>query len=94
MKTGESLSKGDQIAYVPMHAKSNLMHPDVEFGFVMGPAGGNAYFCRYWLKDKPGKLRTVANSEATPSDSLVKFRTTIQSMVNDAIRAIESDGEA
>lgn len=62
----------DQIAYIPFHAEGNKHHPDVEFGFVMKPGGGFS-FCRYWLKDQPGILRTTSCSESTQNSCLVKF---------------------
>lgn len=62
-----------QIAYVPQHAKGDLNHPDVQFGFVtsLHRDGENA-FCRYWSKYHSG-LRTLANSELTPIQHLVLY---------------------
>ena len=59
--------KGDQIAYIPMHADGDISHPDVEFGFVMSDNGDNCW-CRYFreVKNLEPELRTVANSELTP----------------------------
>lgn len=82
---------GEQIAYVPLHADGDLNHPDVEFGFVMGPAGEDAYFCRYWRKSELGVLRTVANSESTPADMLVSVWSVPQATVEAAIARIEAD---
>lgn len=70
---------GDQIAYVPAEArqegKINWEHYRVEFGFVAGPdKGGGVYPCRYWRKNKPGELRTRANSELTEAGDLVLYR--------------------
>lgn len=84
---------GEQIAYVPMHANGDLNHPDVEFGFVMRPAGKDAYFCRYWRKGELGVLRTVANSEATPADSLVSCWSVPQATVDAAIDRIRETKE-
>lgn len=63
-----------QIAYIPDHAEGDINHPDVEFGFVdrRSNTNGDKYFCRYWRKGEPGKLRTVANSELTHARNLVE----------------------
>ena len=66
------MEQGTQIAYVPMHADGNLSHRDVEFGFVVSERG-DAHFCRYWRRGELGKLRTLANSELTPTDCLVRY---------------------
>ena len=85
------MKKGTQIAYIPSHAKGDIEHPDVEFGFVMSESRGSAYFCRYWLKGKPGDLRSVANSELTPSDCLVEHESVNQAFVDAYIQAIEEE---
>lgn len=59
------LKRGDQIIYVPRHAKGDTDHPNCERGFVTSVRGDNA-FCRYWRKRLPFELRTTANSELTP----------------------------
>lgn len=74
---------GTQIAYVPSHANGDIGHPDVEFGFVTS-ARGDVHLCRYWRKDEPGALRTVANSEATPTDLLIQY----VSVGNDVIKQL------
>lgn len=76
-----TFAPGEQIAYVPAHADGDLNHPDVEFGFVVGPAGEDAYFCRYWRKGELGVLRTVANSESTPAHMLVSVWSVPQATV-------------
>ncbi len=65
------MKPGTQIAYIPTHANGDINHPDVEFGFVTSEQE-TAHFCRYWMKGNPGELRTKANSESTPNDSLVE----------------------
>jgi hypothetical protein len=80
---------GQQIAYVPTHAAGDLTHADVEFGFVTGPAGDAAFFCRYWRPGRPGELRTVANSEATPADLLISRESVPQALVDDLLRRLE-----
>lgn len=86
------MKKGTQIAYVPTHVNGNVNHPDVQFGFVMSEREG-AHFCRYWRKDHPGQLRTVANSELTPNDCLMPYHKVPQYLVEQAIDAIEKDAE-
>jgi len=76
--------KGQQIAYVPLHAQHegsngfiwNPKHPDVEFGFVVSQRE-NTVFCRYWRKGQPGTLRTIANSEGTSADCLVPYKSVL-----------------
>ena len=80
--------RGDQIAYIPWHAGGDIAHPDVEFGFVMGPAGLDSYFCRYWRRGEPGVLRTVANSESTPADMLAPHYSVPQVQVDGLVTAI------
>ena len=79
---------GTQILYVPNHADGNIGHPDVEHGFVVGPAGKDAYFCRYWTKKQPGVLRTTANSERTNAENLVEFTSVGQSIVDDLMAVL------
>lgn len=89
------MKMGTQIMYVPLHIvgelatrpESVLKHPDVEFGFVMTEIG-DCHFCRYWIKGHPGELRTVSNSERTPTDLLVEYRSVDQSIVTAAINRI------
>jgi hypothetical protein len=89
---------GTQIAYVPTHANGDLSHPDVEFGFVMYRPSNYydnkcpyAIFCRYWRKGHPGELRTVANSELTPVDNMIKYESVPQSVVIETIARILQD---
>lgn len=73
---------GDQIVYIPNHAK-NMFHPDAEFGFVTGfTISGNSAFCRYWIDREIPELRTTANSEATPMDMLKRCDLYPQPFVN------------
>lgn len=68
----DKLKRGTQVAYIPQHAKFDIKHSDVEFGFITsGPNKEGDYFCRYFIKGKEGKvLRTAANSELTPGDMI------------------------
>ncbi len=86
-----NFKRGEQIAYIPTHAKNDLSHRDVEFGFVTSVRDGTI-FCRYWCKD--GKeLRTVANSEATPADMLRRMDSRPQEEIERILKAIEEKPE-
>ena len=76
-----------QVIYVPMHAEGDVEHPDCEAGFVTSVRGGTAW-CRYWSKHHPDELRTKANSEATPVDSLIVKDTRPQSEVKRALASL------
>ena len=76
------MKPGTQIAYVPMHAEGNLSHHDVEFGFVTSKSG-DAHFCRYWRKNDLSQLRTLANSERTPNNCLVRYNSVMQAQVKE-----------
>ena len=67
-----SFKVGDQIVYIPRHAK-DMFHPDAEFGFITGFNFDSAAFCRYWSNSDRTRLRTTANSEATPIDTLERY---------------------
>lgn len=70
------LKPGDQIIYIPTHAKGDKNHPDCELGFVTSiPLDSKSAFCRYWSKYDSDALRTTANSEATPMDMLQLHKT-------------------
>ena len=78
------MNPGTQIAYIPTHAEGNINHPDVEFGFVVSERDDN-HFCRYWRKSHLGELRTVANSELTPTYALVEHVSVSQELVDNLI---------
>ena len=67
--------RGDQIAYIPRHAKGDINHPDVEYGFVTS-VRGNMVFCRFWYNVRGGRhqgeLRTTANSQSVRRELLVR----------------------
>lgn len=79
-----TFQQGDQIAYIPNHAGGDITHPDVELGFVTSAAqNGAAYHCRFWRKGFGAwTLRTVANSECTPADCMVKRDSVDQAIVD------------
>jgi len=79
------MKPGTQIAYIPLHAEGDINHPDVEFGFVVSERG-DAHFCRYWRKGRLGELKTVANSELTPTDNLVEYKSVSQDVVDNLKR--------
>jgi len=87
------LNRGQQIIYVPNHARSRLVptdHPDCERGFVTSmDVHGHHAFCRYWSKYPPFNLRTLANSERTPIANLVVQDTVPQIAVEAALEQIE-----
>jgi hypothetical protein len=80
---------GTQIAYIPLHAGGDISHPDVEFGFITA-SGQSNHFCRYWRRGKNGlELRTVANSESTPTEQLIVYQSVSQSIVDDWLVFLE-----
>ena len=90
-KGGSEMKRGDQIAYIPNHAKEEgLTHPDTEYGFVysVSPIDSETIFCRYWLKGKLGTLRTVSCSEATDIKDLVLHQSIDQDYVEKTIDKI------
>ena len=78
------MKPGTQIAYIPLHAEGDINHPDVEFGFVVSKRG-DAHFCRYWRRGHLGELRTVANSELTPTNNLVEYKSVSQDVVDNLV---------
>lgn len=72
----------DQIAYIPQHAKGDINHPDVDFGFVVH-VRRNLIFCRYWMPDFL-ELRTITVSEGTPIQYLVHHISVPKQKVNKA----------
>lgn len=77
----EVFPAGTQIAFIPTHA-TGIRHPDVEFGFVTKDDGKDYIYCKYWRKGKPGILRTVSNSELTPRDCIVEYKSVDQCVVD------------
>jgi len=88
------LKKGTQIAYIPVHAKGDVNHPDVEFGFVAQVAqlgyreNDLTYFCRFWQKGKPGVLRTIANSERCYDYQLIEHQSVNKKIVTQTINRL------
>ena len=88
------LKSGDQIIYIPHHARGARDHPDVEYGFVTSvPANHSIAFCRYWSKVDPRELRTKANGEATPMESLQLYKSKHQETINDLINFLKNGGQ-
>ena len=82
----------EQVAYIPLHAKGNINHPDVQFGFVVRDAG-HIVFCRYWNRESLAayarrtglpELRTKSTSEPTVYEVLVRDEVCDQKFVEDA----------
>ena len=76
-----------QIVYIPTHAEDNIMHPDVDVGFVTSISPGGSVFCRFWMKGSPSSkpvLRTRANSESCSPLDIRPFKFTDQSLVEAA----------
>lgn len=85
---------GTQIVYLPSHAKNNLSHLDVEYGFVEGPAYSKYLrTCRFWRKDKHGELRTVANGEVAEVDRLLRYNSVPQTVVDELLRQLATVSE-
>ena len=86
--SGELLTRGTQVLYVPTHAYGNLMHPDVEAGFVTSVSVRFA-FCRYWYKNRATvrsrDLRTKNNSESTLFEDLYVVDTVDKRLVEEAL---------
>jgi hypothetical protein len=80
---------GTQIAYIPNHARGDIKHPDVEFGFVVS-LGLGGVFCRYWSKSAPNILRTTATSELTYYEHLVLHKSHPQFEVDYIIEKINA----
>ncbi len=82
--------RGTQIAYIPLHAKGDINHKDVQFGFITSAAKDGAWFCRYWYDEKiagvKGELRTKSCSEATPAECLVEHDSYSEEMVDAALK--------
>ena len=76
MTMPKKFKPGDQIVYVPDHAKKDhqrgLNHPDVEFGFVTSVREDmEGAFCRFFLSRESEELRTTANSESCNNRDLL-----------------------
>lgn len=93
--TIDDFCKGDQITYVPMHARGNLNHIDVEDGFVTSVnRSSNTVFCRYWRKESINhELRTKANSEGCSPEFLIKRNTVTQERVDILLAKLYPGGD-
>jgi hypothetical protein len=88
------LKIGDQIIYVPRHAKGDTEHESCEKGFVMGKAEHEIdhYFCRFYHKPPMRGLRTTSCSELVSRELLEKEVHTLQNTVNrDIIKILGGD---
>jgi hypothetical protein len=84
------MKPGTQIAYIPNHANGDIIHPDVEFGFVISESTSKTgHFCRYWVKGEIGNLRIRANSESTPNENLVEVKSVPQAYITALMKTLE-----
>lgn len=66
--------KFTQVACIPTHAKGDINHPDVQFGFTTSERDSEGYyFVRYWLSKYSKELRTKANGERTHESMLMEY---------------------
>jgi hypothetical protein len=85
------LKHGQQILYVPTHARDDMSHSDIEYGFVMRDQreGDDSVFCRYWLKGYVGtQIRTLSCSECTPVSCIIVKDYIDQKVITEAINKI------
>lgn len=95
-----SFKRGQQVIYIPTRVLRQynpsgewklshlLTHPGVEFGFVTGTTGNQA-FCRFWDKaDGFAELRTKANSELTAQANLFEYKLKPQEVIDDLLRQL------
>lgn len=86
----KEFNRGDQIAYVPMHANGDITHEDVENGFVTSVRGDTVY-CRYWSKITPWAMRTKANSEGASRRFIVHHVSVESWRVDEELAHIDSE---
>lgn len=90
MNIDETLLPGEQIAYVPRHAKGDLSHPDVDFGFIQEDRGASC-LCRFWAWDRKhqlqvGDLKTKANAVSVYKTDLVRHPHCEQRVIDNYLR--------
>lgn len=82
--------------YVPRHVDKTLPADvlikthGVELGFVVSEQGEMCHWARYWMPGHPGHIRTVANSELTPNDCIVEYKSVEQAVVSETMKRIKS----
>ncbi len=75
-----------QVAYIPAHAKGDIKHPDVQFGFITSiQFDFKCAFVRYWTDPAKVQLRTTANSERADFEFLFPLVSTSEATILDAI---------
>ena len=99
MINNNQLFVGLQVVYVPRYIVERnktlgevLKDKDTEFGFVTS-WNKNVIFCRFWLKEKPCELRTVANSEACDAADLFEHESAPKTMLIKQIQKMRRDPE-
>lgn len=90
MNIDETLLPGEQIAYVPRHAKGDLSHPDVDFGFIQEDRGASA-ICRFWAWGRKhqlqvGDLKTKANAVSVYKTDLARHPHCEQRVIDNYLR--------
>jgi len=87
----QPFAQGDQIIYIPPHAKNDWTHPDCEKGFITGvvsPGIGSpnipySVYCRFWKKDRVGEeLATKANSQLVSAANVRLLRYMDQAVID------------
>lgn len=87
--TKRNLKVGTQIIYVPNHVKvADIMHTDIQFGFVTS-VKKDAAFCRFYSTYDMTTLRTTLCSELAMIDNLYLLRTMDDSWVQYWLEIIE-----
>lgn len=79
---------GNQIVYIPTHAKGDIKHKDVEYGFVTSATSRDSTFCRFWSNRNSNELRTVSCSELTPVSCLQRHMTKDQKVVDKLLKEL------
>jgi len=96
---------GQQIAYIPPHAKGDVNHPDTIFGFVYSLAFDTAeVFCRFWNKSIFSSydnfnglssyikyLRTRNNSEKCKTEYIKQFDCFPQKYIDDLVSFLNTE---
>lgn len=90
MTSDETLLPGEQVAYVPTHAKGDLKHPDVDYGFCQEDRGATV-LCRFWSWDRKhclqvGELKTKANAVSAYKTDLVRHQHCEQRIIDNYLR--------
>lgn len=88
--------RGEQVLYVPHHARWDWNHHDVLAGFVTScDVRNRTVYCRYWRTRSKTRgfedLRTKANSEGADWGDVVPWPTADQSVVDSILEVLQGD---